>query len=167
MIKEYEQILEGFGRIMTYVFLCFAKDTTQGDLYAKYEMQTTQIQNLVLFFEIEFCKLPETHRKEVIQHTAQYAYFLEKIIEQDTYQLSLAEEKVLLATSPVGVGAFSRLFDEHLAQFRFEPLKKENKKSNKGKKSHKLSEEEILSLLHHSKRSVRKYAQKVFSKKLK
>ncbi len=167
VIKEYEQILEGFGRIMTYVFLCFAKDTTQGDLYAKYEMQTTQIQNLVLFFEIEFCKLPETHRKEVIQHTAQYAYFLEKIIEQDTYQLSLAEEKVLLATSPVGVGAFSRLFDEHLAQFRFEPLRKENKKSNKGKKSHKLSEEEILSLLHHSKRSVRKYAQKVFSKKLK
>ncbi|MCX2716603.1 M3 family oligoendopeptidase [Helicobacter sp. MIT 21-1697] len=167
LIQEYEQILEGLGRIMTYVFLHFAKDTTQGDLYAKYEMQTTQIQNLVLFFEIEFCKIPASQREEIVQHTPRYAYFLEKLIEQDAYQLSLAEEKVLLATSPVGVGAFSRLFDEHLAQLRFVPVKKENKKSSKGKKSQKLSEEEILSLLHHSKRSVRKDAQKVFSKKLK
>ena len=52
VIKEYEAILEGFARVMTYVFLRFAKDTTQGDMYAKYEMQTTQAQNLVLFFEL-------------------------------------------------------------------------------------------------------------------
>ncbi len=173
VLKEYEAVLEGFSRIMTYVFLRFAKDTTQGDMYAKYEMQTTQMQNLVLFFELEFCNLPSQKRDEIIAHAPQYEYFLQKLIEQDKYQLSLAEEKVLLSTSPVGVNAFSRLFDEHLANLSFKVPKskdskthsKEAKKSQKGHKS-KLNEEEILSLLHHHKREVRKEAQKIFTKKL-
>ncbi|WP_194145671.1 M3 family oligoendopeptidase [Helicobacter jaachi] len=177
VIKEYEEVLEGIARIMTYVFLRFAKDTTQGDMYAKYEMQTTQIHNLVLFFELEFCKLPAQSRQTIIQATPQYAYFLEKLIEQDKHLLSLPEEKVLLATSPVGVGAFSRLFDEHLAQLRFKsPQSKASKwekkdfkdlKHTESKKADKIGEEEILSLLHHPKRAVRKEAQKIFTKKLK
>ena len=174
VIKEYEAILEGFARVMTYVFLRFAKDTTQGDMYAKYEMQTTQAQNLVLFFELEFCKLPAKKREEIISYAPQYAYFLQKLIEQDRYQLSLAEEKVLLATSPVGVSAFSRLFDEHLANLTFKSPKvntdsktrSNDKKSPKNKKTKSLNEEEILSLLHHHKRDVRKEAQKIFTKKL-
>lgn len=174
VIKEYEDILEGIGRVMTFVFLGFAKDTTQGDIYAKYELQTTQIQNLVLFFELEFCKLPQHKRQECIESSPQYSYFLQKLIEQDEFSLSLKEEKVLLATSPVGVGAFSRLFDEHLSHLSFKnpmPNNKANTKSPVQKKIKKqktsLSEEEILSLLHHSKRSVRKEAQKIFTKKLK
>lgn len=171
-ITEYEMILESFARVMTYVFLCFAKDTTQGDMYAKYEMQTTQAQNLVLFFEIEFCKIPNSKREEFIKAVPQYEYFLHKLIEQDKYQLSLAEERVLLASSPVGVGAFSRLFDEHLALLRFKIPKslsqeKEKNKETKKNKQKLLSEEEILALLHHQKRSVRKEAQKIFSSKLK
>lgn len=168
VIKEYEAIIEGIARVMTYAFLCFAKDTTQGDMYAKYEMQTTQIQNLVLFFELEFCKLPSKKQEDVIKYAPHYAYFLQKLIEQDKYQLSLAEEKILLATSPVGVGAFSRLFDEHLANLRFNApkiYKTQEKKAQQPKKS-KLSEEEILTLLHHPKREVRKEAQKIFTKKL-
>lgn len=173
-IREYEEILEGIGRVMTYVFLGFAKDNTQGDVYAKYELQTTQIHNLVLFFELEFCKLPQNKRQEYIESTPQYAYFLQKLIEQDEFSLSLKEEKVLLATSPVGVGAFSRLFDEHLSHLSFKnPILNHKSKSKhdtqkKGKKSKTdLSEEEILSLLHHSQRNVRKEAQKIFTKKLK
>ncbi|WP_300447496.1 M3 family oligoendopeptidase [uncultured Helicobacter sp.] len=175
VIKQYEEILEGFGRVMTYVFLRFAKDTTQGDMYAKYEMQTTQAQNLVLFFELEFCKLPAQKQEEIIANVPQYKYFLQKLIEQDSYQLSLAEEKILLATSPVGVGAFSRLFDEHLANLQFKSPKMDRKKADskmeskqdKRAKKAKISEEEILSLLHHPKRAVRKEAQKIFTQKLK
>lgn len=175
VIKEYEDILEGFARVMTYVFLHFAKDSTQGDMYANYEMQTTQAQNLVLFFELEFCKLPSDVKNEIITQTPQYAYFLQKLLLHDSYQLSLAEEKVLLATSPVGVGAFSRLFDEHLANLRFKAPKHEikdethssgDKKAHKKTKEKMISEEEILSLLHHNKRNVRKEAQKIFTKKL-
>lgn len=174
VIEEYEQILEGFARVMTYAFLRFAKDTTQGDTYSKYEMQTNQAQNFVLFFELEFCKLPSKMRDDIINNSPRYKYFLQKLIEQDSYQLSLAEEKVLLATSPVGVGAFSRLFDEHLSNLRFKSPKGieyskvlENKKQKKVAKSSKISEEEILSLLHHHKRDVRKAAQSIFTKKLK
>ncbi|WP_276891321.1 M3 family oligoendopeptidase [Helicobacter japonicus] len=174
VIREYESILEGFARVMTYVFLRFAKDTTQGDMYAKYEMRVTQAQNLIVFFELEFCKLPAKRRDEIIAYAPQYAYFLQKLVEQDIYQLSLAEEKVLLSTSPVGVNAFSRLFDEHLANLSFKSPKlladskaqsHNSKKSYKTKKT-KINEEEILSLLHHHKREVRKQAQRIFTKKL-
>ena len=88
--------------------------------------------------------------------------------------MSLAEEKVLLSTSPVGVNAFSRLFDEHLANLSFKSPKlladskaqsHNSKKSYKTKKT-KINEEEILSLLHHHKREVRKQAQRIFTKKL-
>lgn len=181
LIKEYEEILEGFGRVMTYVFLQFAKDTTQGDLYAKYEMQVANAQNCILFFELEFCKLSAERTKAIIAHTPRYAYFLQKLLEADKYQLSLAEEKVLLKTSPVGVGAFSRLFDEHLALLRFKVPKSKRSLDAKRKglqntpdsekkakkKSERVGEEEILTLLHHPERNVRKEAQKIFSKKLK
>lgn len=181
LIKEYEEILEGFGRVMTYAFLHFAKDTTQGDLYAKYEMQVANAQNCILFFELEFCKLSAEKTKKIIALTPQYAYFLQKLLELDRYQLSLAEEKVLLKTSPVGVGAFSRLFDEHLALLRFKVPKSKKSLGTNGrdlqntqdsakkarKKNEQIGEEEILTLLHHPERNVRKEAQKIFSKKLK
>nr|QGT50451.1 oligoendopeptidase F [uncultured Helicobacter sp.] len=168
ILREYEAILEGFGRVMTYAFLRFAKDTTQGDFYAKYENLTNQSQNLILFFELEFCKLNEKKREDIIKNEPHYEFYLQKLIENDQYQLSLPEEKVLLTTSLVGVGAFSRLFDEHLAQMRFKAVKEDSKhKSEKAKSKAYISEEEILSLLHHSKRSVRKQAQESFSKGLK
>lgn len=170
VVEEYERILEGIARVMTFVFLGFAKDTTQGDVYAKYEMQTTQIHNLVLFFELEFCKITQQKQQAYIKHAPRYAYFLHKLIEQDEFSLSLKEEKVLLATSPVGVGAFSRLFDEHLSLLRFKNPNKPRIKQEKQKKDTPqsyVSEEEILSALHHSQRKIRKKAQKIFTKKLK
>lgn len=172
VIKEYEALSEGIGRIMTYVFLRFAKDSTQGDFYAKYEMQSNRIQESMLFFELEFCKLDSAKKQAIIKAAKHYAYYLQKLIAQDKYTLSLSEEKVLLTTSPVGVGAFARLFDEHLSHLSFKmpkALESSQKANSKdfNKKAKKLSEEEMLALLHHPKREIRKEAQIIFTKKLK
>ncbi|PAF48166.1 oligoendopeptidase F [Helicobacter sp. 12S02634-8] len=153
-IEGYEGIIEEISKAMTYVFLVFAADTTQGDFYAKYELSINAIQEHIVFFELEFCSLEAQKQKEWIKHATKYAYFLQNLIAKKSHQLSLGEEKVLLATSPVGVGAFSRLFDEYLSSLKIPHNSKE------------LSEEEILALLHHHDRKTRKKAQKSFSKVL-
>lgn len=154
-LEEYESIVESISKAMTYVFLVFASDTSKGDFYAKYELIVNGIEEHIVFFEIEFCELDSKKQKELIQKNGKYAHYLQNLKEKKTHQLSLPEEKVLLATSPVGVGAFSRLFDEYLSS-----LKVTYKKQN-------LSEEEVLALLHHRDRKTRKKAQKSFSVALK
>lgn len=155
VMHEYEGICEGLAQIATYSFLLFAKDTKKGAIYAKYELLINEIQNHIIFFEVELAQIPEKIAQNFIAQTSQYAYFLTKLLAQKKHTLSKEKEQVLLALSPVGANAFSRLFDEHLSKMRF---KFENKD---------LSEEEILAKLHDKNRAVRKIAQKELTKKLK
>ena len=50
-IKEYENLCENLGRIMTYAFLLFAQDTTNGSIYAEFEHKVNKAQNDIVFFE--------------------------------------------------------------------------------------------------------------------
>ncbi|RDU62628.1 M3 family oligoendopeptidase [Helicobacter sp. MIT 14-3879] len=154
IVTKYENICDGIARIMTYVFLIFAKDTNNGSFYAKYELIANEIQNHIIFFEIEFSKLDENLILKHIKKAKKYKYYLTKIYQQKQYQLSKEEEKIILKLSPIGASAFSRLFDEHLSKIKF--------KFN----NEILSEEEILSKLHSSNRKDRKTAQKELTKKL-
>lgn len=151
-IMQYESLIERISRIMTYAFLVFAEDTTKGDFYGKYEMLSNEIYEHLLFFELEFCNLPAKIQKSFIKASKKYSFYLQNLLAQKVYQLELNVEKALMATSAVGVNAFSRLFDEHLASLKI------------GK--HKQSEEEVLALLYSNDRKVRKKAQKDFSKSL-
>lgn len=154
VIGEYEDVLEGIGRIMTYAFLLFAQDSTNGAYYAKYELIANKIQDSLVFFEIELADLDSKIISKAIKSSKKYKYFLQKLIEQKKYQLSKEEEKILLKVSPVGKEAFSRLFDEYMSSLKF----KLNGKL--------VSEEEILSKLHFDDRKIRKSAQKELTKRL-
>lgn len=155
VIKEYESLCENLGRIMTYAFLLFAQDTTKGAMYAEFEQKVNKAQNDILFFELELARLDSHKLNAFIQHTPNYKFYLQNIATQAKHNLSLKEEQIILKLSPLGSDAFARLFDEHLAQMKF----------NMGEKK-PLSEEEILSRLHHPQQKMRKKAQKVFTKKL-
>lgn len=152
---EYEGICEGMARIATYAFLLFAKNTNNGAIYAKYELIINEIQNFVVFFEVEFAKLDDKIAKNLIAKSTHYKYYLSKIFTQKKHLLSKDEEKIILKLSPVGANAFSRLFDEYMSKMRFKL------------DSHILNEEEILSKLHNKSRSTRKKAQKEMTKQLK
>lgn len=155
ILVQYEQLCENLGSVMTYAFLLFAKDTSNGALYADFEQRVNKAQNELLFFELELAKLDSALIEQIASQTPKYAFYLQKISEQAKYTLSLKEEQVLLKTSPISTNAFSRLFDEHLAQARF---------TLKGKS---FNEEQMLALLHSPDRITRKQAQKSFSKGLK
>ncbi|ANV97535.1 oligoendopeptidase F [Helicobacter enhydrae] len=158
ILKQYESLCEGIASIQTYTFLLFAQNSDNGDIYAKYEMICNEIQALLLFFELEFCNLTQDKQNSFIQQSPDYAFYLQQLIAQKKHQLTLDQEQVVLELSPVGVGAFSRFFDEHLSRMRFQ-MKQNGKKIE-------LGEEEILACLHSANRKERKKAQKLFTEKL-
>lgn len=176
VLQEYEALCEDLGAIMTYVFLNFAVDSKQyGALYADYEMKCNDLYSKIMFFELEFVELDSKQMDSIIAQSSKYQFFLSNLKENKKYKLSLKEEQILLNLSPVGVDAFSRLFDESLAHMRFENVEVKNSKQEKTCKTNKnckkeaqeqLNEEQILALLHVSDRKIRKQAQKNFTKGL-
>jgi len=154
-IREYESISQILGKIMTYAFLKFATNSNNGGFYAKYQNEYTSVSEFLLFFELEFNRLSKPKQKEFIENSNGYTFYLQSLQEEKPYQLTAKEERILLKKSTTGGSAFSRLFDEHFSRLKF---------AYDGKK---ISEEEILSLLHNPDRKIRKKASIAFSKGLK
>lgn len=155
VLREYECISQTLGKFMTYAFLKFAADSSNGAFYAKYQDIYSTISEYLLFFELEFNRLTKAKQQEFIEATSKYKFYLTSLQEEKPYQLSIKEEKVLLKKDLTSSSAFSRLFDEHFSRLKF-PFEGE-----------KLSEEEILSKLHNPDREVRKKVATAFSKTLK
>ncbi|MCR6582034.1 M3 family oligoendopeptidase [Campylobacter insulaenigrae] len=154
-LQKYENLILKLSHVLTYVYLIFAQDTTKGSFYAKYENLSKEIEENLLFFELEFCELSEEKSQDFINHCKNYAFYLENLIKHKQHNLSQKEERIILHLSNTGASAFSRLFDETFSALRFK---------FDGKK---ISEEEILSKLYDSDRNIRKKASKCFSKGLK
>lgn len=152
---EYEAISQILSKIMTYAFLKFSTDINSGVFYAKYQKEYTGTSEFLIFFELEFNRLSKIKQKEFIQNSNGYKFYLCSLQDEKPHQLSAKEERVLLKKSTTGGDAFSRLFDEHFSRLKF---------TYEGKK---ISQEEILSLLHSADREVRKKASIVFSRGLK
>jgi oligoendopeptidase F len=155
VLREYECISQTLGKFMTYAFLKFAGDSTNGSFYAKYQDLYAQISEYMIFFELEFNRLTRAKQEEFIEATSKYTFYLRSLQEEKPYQLSAKEERILLKKGMTSSSAFSRLFDEHFSRLKF---------TFDGQK---LSEEEILSKLHNPDRTVRKKAANSLSKTLK
>jgi len=146
-LEKYIDINEKLSRVMTYIYLQFATDTSKGNLLSKYETITTQIEEKLLFFELEFTKLSEEKQLQFITHSGVNRLYLETLKKQAKHKLSENEEKILMKKDLTSSSAFSRLFDETISNTQF---------FWDGKY---VSEEEILSKLHSSDRNIRKRAQ--------
>lgn len=155
VLREYECISQTLGKFMTYAFLKFAGDSTNGSFYAKYQTLYSQISEYLIFFELEFNRLPKAKQEEFIDATSKYKFYLTSLQEQKPYQLSAKEERILLKKDITSGSAWSRLFDEHFSRLKFVF------------DGEKLSEEEVLSKLHNPDREVRKKAAASLSKTLK
>lgn len=154
-LREYESISQILGKFMTYAFLKFASDSTNGGFYAKYQEIYSKISEHLIFFELEFNRLPRTKQQEFIDVSSKYEFYLISLQEEKPYQLSAKEERIMLKKGLTSSSAFSRLFDEHFSRMKF------------NFDGEKISEEEILSKLHNPDQEVRKKAASSFSKTLK
>ena len=154
-LKEFERVAQGIAKVMSYAYLCFAKDTAQGAFYAKFENECKKVEENLLFFELEISEFEDKKAQNLIKACAGYEFYLHNLIKNKKHKLSKKEERVMLFMSSTGASAFARLFDETMSRIRV-PFGDE-----------KLSEEEILSKLYSNDRNARKIAAKNFTKVLK
>jgi len=146
-LKKYEDILEKVGRSLTYIFLEFATDSSKGKILAQFQEEASKIEEKLIWFDLEFIKLPLDKQQNFIDNSGVYKYYLIYLQEEAPYRLSEKEEKILLKKELTSFSAFNRLFDETISKMKF------------FYKGEYLTEEEVLSKLYLANREDRKLAQ--------
>jgi oligoendopeptidase F len=124
-ITAYERIQEILGRLMSYAQLLYAGDMSNNE-YGRFQQnineRATQISLETLFFTLEINKLPDSDMEAKLTHAPlrRFAPWLETVRAFRPHQLPDDLEKMLHERDVVGRQAWMRLFDETMADLRFE-----------------------------------------------
>lgn len=158
-LRRYENILDRLGRAYTYAFLNWSTATEEparGALLQKVRETYTQISKKLIFFELALADIDEEKASAMIEHEALrgYRHYLELQQQRKKHLLTEPEEKILAEKAITGSAAWNRFFDETIASARFELDGK------------LVTEQEILSKLYESDRSLRQRAALSFTEGL-
>jgi oligoendopeptidase F len=154
-LDELEMLQEPVARVGSFASLAFAADTAtprHGALLQHVQERATEIHNTLLFFELEWLAADEATAQQRLADPAlaHRRHFLAGLRRYREHVLSEPEERVLAETHNTGGAAWSRLFDEVMADLSFEVALDGETRS--------LSEEETLSLLYDPDRDTRRAA---------
>ena len=158
-IIEYEKIDETIGRIMSYAQLIYASDMSNpenGQFYQSMQEAVTEISSKLLFFTLEINRIDDSEFDQKLEtpELSHFAPWIRDVRVFRPHQLSDELEKMLLEKSVTGRSAWIRLFDEAMADLRFEIDDQE------------LTIAEILDLLSHKDSDKRKTAALTLGAKL-
>ena len=150
-VKAYERLQELSGRIISYASLVHAgnlADPEIGRFYQTVQERINAISTTLLFFTLEINRLGdnELSAKEAAPELAHYVPWLRDTRAFRPHQLSDKLEKLLHEKYVSGRAAWTRLFDETIADLRF-PIRGEE-----------LTEAEALDLLSDPNPEVRREA---------
>lgn len=151
-VGELEGLAEQMDRPAVYASLLHAgktDDPRHGALLARTQEQRTEINQHLIFFDLEWVQVPDAIANALLDDTrlARYRHLLEQKRVWKPYYLSEPEEKILDTKGITGRSAFGRLFEETTATLRF-PFRGERQ----------LSLQEILAKLYDADRDVRRAA---------
>jgi oligoendopeptidase F len=123
-LADYEAMQELLGKLGSYAQLKFAKNMTDPGNAAFYQNTNEKLTTLysrTLFFTLGINKLDDADIAAKLKNpgVAKYASWLRNVRTFRPYQLSDDIEKLLLEKSVAGRAAWTRLFDETIAQMRF------------------------------------------------
>jgi len=154
-LSELESIYETLGRVGSYAGLLYAADTAKPeyqDLTQRVEQRSTEVRNLLLFFELEWLKFDDTIASRLIADPTLEAYrhYLISLRRYRPHTLTELEERVINDRDNTGRNAFGRLFSEITSSLTF-AFEKQGEKAD-------LNLSQILSLLHESDRALRQSA---------
>ncbi len=154
-VDELEVINELGARAGSYAGLLFAADTSvprHGALLQHVQERGTEIRKWLLFFELEWMKVSEEQATALLGEPklARRRHFLEASRRYRPHVLSEPEEAILEEAANTGSRAFGRLFDEIMADMRFQV--------NRDGREQELGEEEVLALLYAPRRELRREA---------
>ncbi len=148
-LDELESLSEQMDRPAIYAQLVHAAKTDEpkhGALVAKTREQRTAINKHLIFFDLEWVKVPDEAAQALIRHPllAKYRHYLDHKRAWRPHYLSEPEEKIVDEKNVTGRAAFVRLFDETVSSLRF-PFR-----------GQMVSQQEILAKLYDPDRSVRR-----------
>ena len=154
-VDELEALQEPAARAGAYAGLVFAADTQtprHGALLQHVSERGTEIRNALVFFELEWLAADAARADALLAEPAlaRRRHFLAGLRRYREHVLSEPEERVLAETHNTGSAAWSRLFDQIMADLSFEV--------SLGGEVKRLSEEETLALLYEPDREVRRAA---------
>jgi oligoendopeptidase F len=123
-IKTYERLQEQSGRIISYASLVHAGDLTDpeiGRFFQTMQERINAVSTTLLFFTLELNKVEDAAlaSKENDPALARYRPWLRDTRAFRPYQLSDDIEKLLHEKYVAGRAAWTRLFDETIADLRF------------------------------------------------
>ena len=154
-LQQLEALYDHLGRVGSYAGLLYAADTSNTDyqdLEQKVEQRSTEIRNLLLFFELEWLKLDDAIAGKLMAEAAlaPYCHFLANLRRYRPHTLSEPEEQLVNEKDNSGRNAFGRLFSETTSalSFAFE----------RDGKQEELNLSQMLSLLHEPERDLRRRA---------
>lgn len=151
-VRELEALCEQMDRPVIYASLLHAgktDDPRRGALLARTQEQRTEINQHLIFFDLEWVQVPDAIAQALIgdARLAHDRHWLEQKRVWKPYYLSEPEEKILDTKGITGRSAFGRLFEETTATLRF-PFTE----------GRSLSLQEILAKLYDADRAVRRAA---------
>ena len=158
-LAEFEKVQETIVKPQLYAYLLFAADS-ENDLHKTLSQRASEFGNLMsrelLFLELEIMEIPDDRFRALTEDIALdgYRYFLESVRRFRPHTLSEREEQLLKIKNMTGTEAFTRLFDELSASFRYQMELDGEEKEFTG--------EELLGLLHHRDATVRERAFSLF-----
>ncbi len=122
-MRELEAINELIGKVGSYASLRFAVDTNDpanGALLQLVQERATEIETLLLFFELEWAALDDDRADELLadERLDFCRHHLHSVRRYRPHLLSESEEKVLAEKSISSQAAWSRLFGELVAALR-------------------------------------------------
>jgi oligoendopeptidase F len=123
-VEAYERLQEKIGRIMSYASLVHAGDLSDpqiGRFYQTMQERTNAVSTVLLFFTLELNRLDDADfdAKLADPRLANYRPWLRDTRAFRPHQLSDDIEKLLHEKHVAGRAAWTRLFDETIADLRF------------------------------------------------
>ena len=123
-VETYERLQEAIGRLLSYASLVHAGDLADpeiGRFFQTVQERVNAISTTLLFFALEINRLDdaEIEAKEADPALARYRPWLRDTRAFRPHQLSDEVEKLLHEKSVAGQAAWTRLFDETIADLRF------------------------------------------------
>jgi|AMZC01.1.fsa_nt_AMZC01000374.1_1 oligoendopeptidase F len=155
-IAEYEAIVEAANRLGVFAHLLWTTDAANpryGALLQRLTEWEAQLQQKLVFFELEWTNAPDDFAEAMLTHPAlaHYRHWLEVTRRYQPHRLTEPEEKILAEKSVTGRSAWARLFSELMGNTRY-PFDGEE-----------LTQAAILAKLYDPDRSVRQRAAQAFT----
>jgi oligoendopeptidase F len=158
-LEQLETLYDRLSAPMSYASLLFAADTSQPahrNLQQHIEQRYTEINNKLLFFELEWLELDDATAQRLLDDPAlaNYRHYLHSARRYKAHTLSEPEERIINEKNVTGAQAWQQLFSELTSALAF-PMEREGE-------THTLTLDAVLSEIRSNPdRSIREQAHTV------